>query len=814
VVAEKESAVIKGHKAKDHHKKQKLKQADGTLKSANGSSSIYLNWIRGGAMIVMLVTVAMLLILGPFYRGLFFTHQLLIAQATIFSLLVVWGVFRLTVKEDKFTINPLDLCLIVLFLAYTVSLFVAANQRAALEQTLKIAAYLVVYLVAADICRYWPVLKGRYKAILIGKEGDSGNSVTPGAGLVLHLLAAAALIVTIASLGVAAGHWSIVGAYHDAGYRIASPMGYSNTAAAYLMAAYFLTLALAPLAEKWWLRALYLAPATLMLTTVILTFSRGAWLLLLPLVILMLITTAPGYRLRAFSYFLATTLPALPAAFFADPLFRSAVPAQAWGPLVTALFAAVIIGIFSELLLAQDRKVKLVTFGIVIIGFGIALYFMLMPFTGQIKSEQLSEAESQAQEEGPIIEGIQADSLYLTALNRILPERYYDRIFSPGTATNFEARLEMFRDAIRIIKDYPLIGKGGGAWAALYQGYQQRVYYSSEVHNHFLQVWIEAGIFGFLAFVGIWISLAAAFIRYCLLARAEPPVWQRWTAVCLPAAALGAHSMIDWNFSLAAVGIYLFVLLGVSRSMDAERWFFRTKAAVTGRRIRRCGLLIGFTAIFSGLFLLVYTLVLLNGFLNTWRSQQSLARGDLMQAVVDLGRAIKYDPLRADNYHNLGILFDEEARSSGDPAALQQLVYLAQRASELEPYNPLYTFRYGEMLVNYVDVQQGLQLIDRVTALRPLAHDTYKQAGFFRLRLAEYYLGNNSQAEAESVLSGIAELERAMQEKIGDTSSMTFILGRASFMLGNYSEAEKYFVMIREGEPYFEEAQMYLDALQ
>jgi hypothetical protein len=294
----------------------------------NGSSKAITSTAKTAKMLllVLLGGLTLLLLIGPFYRGLFFTEDLLYAQAAIFALFILWGVYRILTREKELLKSPLDLCLILLFLAYVISYFVAVHKRVALEEILKIASYLAVYLVAIEVCHN--IKFGKRAEDRKEKTDDQPEQLPPGLGLMLHILMAVATIITFASLGVAAGHWDFIGAYHDAGLRIASPMGYANTAAAYFMAAYLLTVALAPLAHKWWLRTLYLAPATLIFTATILTFSRGAWLLLAPLMILLILAAAPGQRLRSFLYLVATAVPALPAAFIS----RSALSLLNSGP--------------------------------------------------------------------------------------------------------------------------------------------------------------------------------------------------------------------------------------------------------------------------------------------------------------------------------------------------------------------------------------------------------------------------------------------------------------------------------------------------
>jgi O-antigen ligase len=745
-------------------------------------------------LLIMLAGLTLLLLIGPFYRGLFFTEDLLFAQAVIFALFILWGVYRILTRGKELIKSPLDLCLIILLLAYVLSYFVAVHKRVALEEILKIASYLAVYLVALELCCN----------LNFGKAAEEPNeradnqqvNLPSGLGLMLHILVVVATIIAIASLGVAAGHWDFIGAYHDAGRRIASSMGYANTAAAYFMAAYLLTVALAPLARKWWFRALYLAPAALVLTTTILTFSRGAWLLLAPLMLLLILAAAPDQRLRSLLFILATAAPALPAAFIADPIFRSPTPAQAWLPIVAAMTVAFILGALAELYLAQKRKIKIYGAAAMTVTALVAIIFLLIvPLLSPVTPELSDDSET----------GVNV------TLSRILPERYYDRIFSPGRKINMDARFEMFRDATKIIRDYPVFGTGGGGWAALYQGYQARPYFSSEVHNHFLQVWIEAGILGFLAFVGIWLSMAAAFVRNCLISRADSRRWQSWTAVFLPVAALGAHSFIDWNFSMAAVGIYLFTLLGAARSLDNASWFknmFQSKAEPNKIGLSNIILLIIGVILFTG------NIVLIAGFNSTARSQEYIEQRNIKMAVPELEKAIRLDPLRAENYHNLGVILEEQSRAAQSKADLEAIIFLAGRAYELEPYNPLYLFRHSEFLLNYIDVRSGLDTIDRLVIIRPLSESSYIQASLARLRLAEYYYEAGRFSEGIKYLDEIDEIASRMQERLGETEPLNFILGRVLLLRGNSNQARVLFMTVKEGDPFYELAQQQLQLLE
>ncbi len=780
---------------KEKHKDTNPQRNDGRAKSYEPAKvSATIANIAKIVLVIMLIGLSLLLLIGPFYRGLFFAGELLKAQAVIFALFILWGLYRMLSRDKGLAKSPLDLCLIVLILAYAVSFFVAVHKRDALEEVLKIVAYLAVYLVAVELC--CNLNFGGRKVECSENTERRSEQLPPGLSLMLHILVVVATIITVASLGVAAGHWNIIGAYHDAGLRIASPMGYANTAAAYFMAAYLLVIALAPLAKNWGGRVLYLPLAALILLTTILTFSRGAWLLLVPLFILLVLAAAPGQRLRSFLFLFATVVPAIPAAFMADPLFRSDNPPSAWLPIAAAMAVAYVLGALAELYLAQSHKRKIYYAAAgTVMTVAVMVVLLFLPFFSPVAPEQPNRNQT-------------AVSL---VLSRLLPERYYDRIFSPGRIINMDARFEMFGDAVKIIKDRPILGAGGGGWAALYQGYQARPYFSSEVHNHFLQVWIEAGIFGFLAFVGIWVSMAAAFVRNCLHNRFNTRRWQFWTAIFLPVAALGAHSIIDWNFSMAAVGIYLFTLLGAGRSLDNVPWF---KHKVKSKTASNKAVLSSIVLLAVGVILLAGNLVLVAGFNSTARSQKFIEQSNIKMTVPELQRAIRLDPLRAENYHNLGAVLEGRSRTAQSADDLERIIDLAGRAYQLEPYNPLYIFRYGELLLFYVDIRSGLDTLDRLMVVRPLSESSYIQASLARLRLAEHFINEGSPAEGIRYLTEIADIRVQMQKRYGETEPLHYILGRVQQLKGNNRQARDFFHTVSEGDPFYDLARQQLQLLE
>lgn len=114
--------------------------------------------------------------------------------------------------------------------------------------------------------------------------------------------------------------------------------------------------------------------------------------------------------------------------------------------------------------------------------------------------------------------GLQTNSLYINnekyALNyKILPVKLVKRIenFFLGNKSISE-RATYDKDGLKIIKNNFLFGCGGNGWKYTYKNYQSYNYYTSEMHNFYLDVFIENGIIGALLFYLIIVYLIINFI--------------------------------------------------------------------------------------------------------------------------------------------------------------------------------------------------------------------------------------------------------------------------------------------------------------
>jgi len=906
---------------KSSRKGKKKKKAGGSLQPeepVRGSISIAginINLNADNiAVFIILAVISLIVVFGPFQRGLFFDKELLVVHIVTFALFTHWWVTRLWRRDGTLLKTPLDYAVAALLLFYCLSFFVAANQRDALGEILKHCNYLAIYLMVVDICRRSDLLASMFNKKKASEKtygfkqaentaGEGGPPAVTPADVILHVLMFSGLAVAIGGMGAAVETWEIDGAYVRE--RLHTSLQYPNTAAAYLMASYLLALALSLRVTRWGYRLLYLPAATLISTAFLLTESRGGLVLLFPLAFLLLLVSLSGDRLRLFLYGLVTFGISCVVFLFTAPLLRDAAAAPTWGWLALAVLLSLAGGLIAEKIILLERRPKVVmgsaVAGLLVLALGsyaylslsgpveiakgqegeearleqavdgvpagentLSLEFKALPEEEENSGEsgeqagdagwridiwtidedysqervfresgsavaewekkefplELQEEDSKLRvrfsadspgtlvkardivitgEDGEVIEDISF------TLNRMLPQQVFDRVF---LATEMlHERFIHYEDALSMIKDYPVLGAGGGGFDALYYTYHQGDLHTTEVHSHFLQVWVETGTLGFLAFVGIWVAAVWAFVRGRFSKQRISPDKRRViTCAFVPALSLGVHSVVDFNLSLAAVTIFLFVLLGVIRGLDHGEGY-PTSSWLDALNRRQTYWIPGVVGIVLGILLTVYSIFLWVGDMHHQRVDEVLRRRE--ETVSTLGNehvnaletATMLDPLRADNYYilaayNLGQGDFKEAKEH------------YRKAHELEPYDFSYQRDYGDIMFRLGREKQGKEILFDSIELRPYDASSYQHV-VKRMVDVLWQEGRSERTDVEIV----EEIEKTMEERGVDPYDIAYQMGRAYYYLNNYIRARDYLRSVEEDHENYEEARGYLDRI-
>ncbi|MGQ9533559.1 MAG: O-antigen ligase family protein, partial [Desulfotomaculales bacterium] len=457
---------------------------------------------------LILALLAVLLVLAPLGRGLFFSPELLLANAAAgaLALLVALDVAARGAGERLSWVDAGPVALVV---AYAASTLMAVHIRPAVGALLTYLMYGTVYWAAARLS----AREVHARAVLAACH----------AGVV-----ATALVGALA----AAGLLPVPGAWD--GRSLMSTLQYKNAFAAYLATGCVAGMGLAVRAGS--LGRVMLASANALLVVLLFaTQSRGGWVIF-PLGLALLFWWVPAaYRYRALFHAVLFVTAGLVAVRPVYGALTGGAGTRALVWLAAAAAAAGLAQLLYEGLAAWLNRPEVPDATRRLMARGGAAYVLAVALAYTTYAVGTAPTVAAA----------------------VLPAPVAARMATiGGEDVSFQARLLFTADALRVALDRPWLGGGGGAWNALYHQYQSSVYWTTEVHNHLAQVWVEAGIVGLLGFLGLVAGLVVAGRR--AVARLPRDAAALTATAGAAAATLFLHSVLDFDLSLAALGVVLF----------------------------------------------------------------------------------------------------------------------------------------------------------------------------------------------------------------------------------------------------------------
>lgn len=672
---------------------------------------------------ITLIGVSVVLFYPPFFRALYFTREQLPTQLFTYLLFILWWVDKYRRQDAVFLSNALDYCVFGFMLSYALSFTVAINIRGAIQEFLKVSNYFLIYWLVAQMA-------GNKKELRV----------------ILNVLVFSALGVAVLGLGAAAGTWTVQGGYANG--RIYSTIQYPNSLAAYLTGALLISMGLMQIASDTWKRV-YLGAAYLILLVAILTQSRGGWLVM-PMFMVLYLLLLPGQKRR--EGILGLGLVSLTAVAFTPFITKAHLGGNGWVAWQLVLTGLVLV-VLLHFVLARVRLNTRVAWAVT----GVVVVLMIFVGVFFVKGD----------------------------LNRFLPEVMASRRGFTLSEQNVQERFLFYSDALKIIRDYPVLGMGGQGWNSRYLQYQSAGYMTKEVHNHFLQVWVETGIIGFLFFVGIWFSLIYSVFRF-LRSEEDDNGKALVVAAACGTLAVVLHSLMDVNLSLGSVGIFTFALAGAVRSMlphKESKWhpYKGVAAFVVG----------------GVLFVGVFSLYL--GYISFARGVAQYSRGDLQGAISSLEQAVMFD--RFDPEIRLALADSYELQGTQDRTFVKaEDEYL--KAVALDRYQPDYSNMAGAFYVRTGNYDEGLRWLENSGKLQPKNFRQYVNHGRVLLHIAERFYEDGQRDTGEMYLEQVEPLAAMMAEKTGNTEALDYAIGQAYYMRGNYERALPYLeqaLQVKEG---------------
>lgn len=309
----------------------------------------------------------------------------------------------------------------------------------------------------------------------------------------------------------------------------------------------------------------------------------------------------------------------------------------------------------------------------------------------------------------------------------------WENVFS--SFASVDSRLDLYRRAIQLAKDFILFGGGLGSFSGLYSRYVLDIPYlfTSYSHNLYLDLAVEQGAIGLIPYLLV-LSISLAKILHCSLRLDLSPA-QR--AICLGVFAslvvFVAHSLFEDAFFVAWGMAGLFFLPGMV-DLAIVGVSFRTENTAeevnqTRHKTR-----------------------------PIWYKKREIVPG--IFALVVLGIYLAREPLASLGYANLGAVrmaqvelagWPERAISNYEPLpALAEAREYLQLALRYNPTNSTAHHRLGLMAMRNFDFEAAIEELKQAYAANPHHRGIQKTLGYS-------YIWAGRLAEAEEMLTGIPE---------------------------------------------------------
>ncbi|MGM1050159.1 MAG: O-antigen ligase family protein [Bacillota bacterium] len=646
--------------------------------SENDKKTPALSW-------VLLIGTLLFVAWTPFQTALFngqmleFEKPIFQAAAAACVLLFLWIAkyfknIRLDDQRDWLIVGVL-----LLPLSYVISLFGATSHYLAMNMVIVQCIYAIMFLIGLYLLQdkfgnrviQTTIMTVAYAIVGFGLLHWFGQGKTAGA------------IVNWFSKTVLNGIYTNAVMADSNGLRLTSVFQYANTYAAFLMAFLFAAVFFITTSRKWYSQAFHCFMLVPIIVSLLLTLSRGGLVMLPVVFILLLMFLKPAKQILWILYCaiagvasLLISKPVTELGLQLNEKFSASGAFKGWGILLSV---SVIIGA---------------------LGWVIQTYVAPMLDKGLERWSAKKGSSLWIPVASVVLSGLLIFLFIGTSVKNILPQNIAIRL--DNINLNQHSVLERFtfyKDAMKVVADYPIFGAGGGAWAALYEQYQNNPYTSRQAHSFFIQYLIEVGIVGFLIFMSFILYIFYKYIRGYIKADEEGRN-SHFLYVIIVLSIL-MHSTLDFNMSYVFLGILVFLGLGgMAAVMDSKpltKWKMKD---TTARGVYSAAVGIGAVVI---LITSIRYIQASSSALEARKLAQTSKSYNEIKAPLDKDLSIR--PSHPDSVLLLSSLYHSVYKQTQDEAFYNMSVELLNKALKDEPNNKFIINRLiqGHQLKNEKD---------------------------------------------------------------------------------------------------------------
>ncbi|MEJ8553401.1 O-antigen ligase family protein [Tepidibacter sp. Z1-5] len=634
-----------------------------------------------------IILLGIVLFFTPFFRGLYFEkemYRVITALSVVFSFIVIKNIK----SKEKINIHSLMQYFGIAFVfTYLINFPFAINKSIAVYEVIKNVTYIILFMIISNIIKN-------------DKQISFLNWIFILSGVV----------VSIIGFGSSFGTFSYKGAF-EAG-MINSTFQYHNTFGAYMLGV--LVLSIGEISESKSFKNYILSGISYILFIgLIFSYSRGAWLLL-PLAALIMFILLDNIGLKRVSIATISIILGFGVSFSNVYKAVNSNLSSGWTFIIVGFLVSVIVSLIldksSEKLPNINIKKKYIA--ITIIGVTVVLGGLFLSGT----------------------------------LTKYLPESVSQRLTSINLKTfTVVERNVFYKDALKVVKDYFIIGTGGGGWEALYPQYQTYEYTTTQTHNYLMQVFVEVGILGLIFLIGLYLS--TLYSSFNIIRNSKD---NRTIGVITAVIVLVIHTFIDFDMSLSSYALLIWALLGIIASKDKEiESKFNVKLINTNPLI--AGVLSIIVLITSGMFNM--------GTLNYNKGLKEYKSENYEETITYFEKASKYKPFEVDYKLDLSSVQNYVGLSENKDELVQKSKENMDKLLEINERDLQTLVNATRFYLQYGDIDKGIELTDKSVQYYPLRDDAYTHYINVYYTLGTNFV-NKDRAKAKEYLEKIVEMDK------------------------------------------------------
>ncbi|MDR3541801.1 MAG: O-antigen ligase family protein [Desulfosporosinus sp.] len=681
---------------------------------------------KASIMLWINVLVALLIIGGGAYsRGLYFSQEFLVVNGIIGILSLV--AFPIILGNRSFKVDFLDAAVLAMGLVYTVAIFGAASMGDAIREAMRIWTYVMYYYILSRSLVNKTIMNVYSKGLIL-------------IGVALALFG----IMTVPGWVRYTNSWTDV---------LSSTLQYHNAFASFIvgimiLAVYFW------LEERKWVQGILLGMGIfIMAFSVAGSQSRGGYLIFLAAVLAMLFVYPAGKRRNllfpVLNFFIGLLLW---SRFLAAVNAKSSGLALLW--LLIGCGLALILTVVKNYSAILDVKyttktinLSFAVLGVILLGVGV---IVLMRHGGDV----------------------------LATIKQINLQTH-----------SVEERFVFYANAWQMFLERPLIGYGGGGWAAAYKGFQSYLYYSNETHSIVTKILVEAGILGMaalFALVGAVVRVVYKSAKTLKVLAPEDSNRMYNMVVFLSFLAIGGHALIDFDLSEGALSLLLWSMVAILKAISLQmsvpavsqleestwRKYLNQKVVqvkpyqpLAGSDNKVSFAVMVFLTVMAAV-MLIAPFFIMNGVKNSQAAAQDLQKQNFPQAVQDSEAAIQSFPFDAYSWlqaaeANMYILM-----SNGDNNSKEAVLTDIKRAAELSAYDPNILATEAEMLGSLGQSQPAYAIGQTIIPLAPFYNKSYEEYGQIALQYAVTETQTGDKAKAQAAAKEVVSIPQKITAKM------------------------------------------------